>query len=143
MTFLFQDKNMKNEDIAAAKRNKGYNCAQAVICTYCQSLGLDEATAFKMSEGLGSGLGCTLGTCGALNAACMLAGMSRSTGNLETPNSKGKTYPVAKKITDAFIAQAGAARCRDLKGLDTGTVLCECEECVRIACRLIDEYVMK
>ncbi len=134
---------MRNEETAVAKRNKGYNCAQAVVCTYCEKYGLDEQTAFKISEGLGTGLGCTLGTCGALNAACMLAGMTISTGNLEQPNSKGKTYPVTREITKRFIEETGAARCRDIKGLDTGTVLCECEDCVRIACRLVDEYLIK
>lgn len=134
---------MKNEDVAVEKRNRGYNCAQAVVCTYCDALGLDEKTAFRMSEGLGTGLGCTLGTCGALNAACMLAGMVISTGNLETPNSKGKTYPVTREITKRFAEEAGAVQCRDIKGLETGNVLCECEDCVRIACRLVDEYLMK
>ena len=134
---------MKNEEIAVAKRNKGYNCAQAVICTYCEKLGLDEKIAFQLSEGLGAGLGCTLGTCGALDAACMLAGMVTSTGNLESPNSKGKTYPVTMAMTKCFVEETGAARCRDLKGIDTGNILCTCEECVRIACRLVDEYVRK
>ena len=143
MTFLLQRKDMKNEEIAVAKRNKGYNCAQAVICTYCDQFGLDETTAFKMAEGLGTGLGCTLGTCGALNGACMIAGMVISTGNLDTPNSKGKTYPVTMQMTKQFIAEAGATRCRDIKGIETGTVLCECEDCVRIACRLVDEYLIK
>jgi C_GCAxxG_C_C family probable redox protein len=135
--------NMKNEDIAVEKRNRGYNCAQAVVCTYCRQFNLDETTAFKISEGLGTGLGCTLGTCGALNAACMLAGMAVSTGNLEAPNSKGKTYPVTMKLTKEFIELAGASRCRDIKGIDTGRVTCECEECVRIACRLVDQHLIK
>lgn len=134
---------MKNEDIAVAKRNKGYNCAQAVFCTYCEAFGMNEQTAFRMTEGLGTGLGCTLGTCGALNAACMLAGMMTSTGNLETPNSKGKTYPVTNNMTKKFLEEAGAVRCRDIKGIETGTVLCECENCVRIACRIVDESFKK
>lgn len=134
---------MKNEEIAVEKRNRGYNCAQAVLCTYCESLGVDEKTAFKMSEGLGTGLGCTLGTCGALNAACMIAGMVHSTANLESPNSKGKTYPVTMQITKEFLGQAGAVRCRDIKGIESGQVLCECENCVRIACRLVDQYLLK
>ena len=37
--------------------------------------------------------------------------------------------------------QAGAAVCRELKGIDTGRVLCEGEDCVRIGCRLVEKYV--
>ena len=60
---------MNREEIAIAKRNKGYNCAQSVACTYCEDFGLSEAEMFRITEGLGTGLGCTYGTCGALAAA--------------------------------------------------------------------------
>lgn len=134
---------MKNEEIAVAKRNKGYTCSQSVICTYCEQFGISEKDAFRMAEGLGAGLACTLGTCGALNAACMVAGLANSTGNLDHPDSKGKTYPVSRELALRFQKEAGALRCRDLKGIETGKVLCECEDCVRIACRLVDEIVLK
>ena len=39
------------------KREKGYNCAQAVACTYCDLLGVDEKTVFKAIEGFGAGMG--------------------------------------------------------------------------------------
>lgn len=47
---------------------KGYNCAQAVACAYCDLAGLDETTMFRVTEGMGLGMGCMEGTCGA--AAC-------------------------------------------------------------------------
>ena len=37
---------------------KGYNCAQSVACAYCDLVGLDEQTAYKMAEGFGLGMGC-------------------------------------------------------------------------------------
>ena len=30
---------------AAKRKNCGYNCAQAVACTYCDMAGIDEETA--------------------------------------------------------------------------------------------------
>ena len=36
---------------------KGYNCAQSVACAYCDLVGLDEQTAYKMAEGFGLGMG--------------------------------------------------------------------------------------
>lgn len=59
--------------------NQGYNCAQAVVCAYCDLVGLDKETAYKMSEGFGFGMGC-MEMCGALSGAFMLAGMKNSAG---------------------------------------------------------------
>ena len=42
---------------AIALHQKGYNCAQAVHCTYADLFGIDEQTAYKMSEGFGLGMG--------------------------------------------------------------------------------------
>ena len=140
--FFERKDKMDRETLAVERRNKGYNCAQAVLCTYCDLFGVDEKMAFIMSEGLGTGMGCTLATCGALSAAGMLAGMKCSTANLESPNSKGSTYRITREIVKEFKEQAGAVRCRDLKGIETGKVLCECEDCVRIACRLIEKGVL-
>lgn len=131
---------MKHEDIAVEKRNRGYNCAQAVLCAYADEIGMDEKQLFVLSEAFGSGLGCTKGTCGALNAACMVLSTMTSTGNLDIPNSKAITYPKARNIVNAFEEEVGGLRCRDIKGIDTGKVLMECEDCVRLACRLIDAY---
>lgn len=54
---------------AIEKRDRGYNCAQAVACTYCDLVGLDEKTMFKVIEGFGSGLANMHGTCGAVSGA--------------------------------------------------------------------------
>ena len=78
------------------RHDKGYNCAQAVACTYCDLVGVDEETMFKMTEALGLGMGGMEGTCGAITGACVLAGMKNSTGNLEKPNSKGASYKLSR-----------------------------------------------
>ncbi len=132
---------MNKEELAVSKRNQGFNCAQAVLCAYAEELGMDEKQLFVLSEALGSGLGCTLGTCGALNAATMVQSVLSSTGNLEHPDSKAITYPKVRNIVKAFESEVGALRCRDIKGIETGTVLCECEDCVRVACRIIDKMI--
>ena len=99
-----------------ARHDKGYNCAQSVACTYADLVGLDEATMFKVTEGLGKGMGGTLATCGALSGACVLAGMKRSTGNLEAPDSKLETYKLAEEIVNKFQEQCHSLVCKELKG---------------------------
>ena len=132
---------MKREEYAVSLRNRGYNCAQAVVCAFADQTDLSEEQLFAVSECFGSGLGCTKGNCGALNGACMLAGLSMCTRHLNRPDSKAHTYMMERSIVNDFEQQAGAITCRDIKGLDTGEVLCECEECVRIGVRLVEKYV--
>ena len=44
-------------DKATERHQKGYNCAQAVACTYADLVGMDEAAMFKVTEGFGAGMG--------------------------------------------------------------------------------------
>lgn len=128
-------------DMAIAFHDKGYNCAQAVACTYCDLVGVDEETMFKMTEALGLGMGGMEGTCGAITGACVLAGMKNSTGNLEKPNSKGASYKLSRQIVEEFKNQNGATQCRELKGVDTGKVLRACPDCIRDAARIAESVL--
>ena len=51
---------------ALAYHKKGYNCSQAVACTFCGLMGLDESIVFQMMEGFGFGVSDSYGTCGAV-----------------------------------------------------------------------------
>ena len=81
---------------------KGYNCAQSVICAFSEELGVDKATLFRITEGLGLGMGCTKGVCGALSAAVAAIGLKSSSANLDFPNTKASTYAIAKDFTEEF-----------------------------------------
>lgn len=52
---------MTRIDETIKRHDKGYNCAQAIACTYCDLVGMDEETMFKVAEGLGLGVGCMEG----------------------------------------------------------------------------------
>lgn len=123
------------------RHDKGYNCAQAVACTYCDLVGVDEETMFRIAEGFGAGMGSMDGTCGAVSGAIALAGMKNSTGNLDTPNSKAKTYQLSKAIIKEFQEQNGSAVCKELKGIGTGKVLRSCPDCIRDAARLAEKVL--
>lgn len=56
------------------KHRNGYNCCQAVVCTYCDLLDMDERTAFRTSEAYGLGIAKRYETCGSVCAMMMLAG---------------------------------------------------------------------
>lgn len=125
------------------KHDIGYNCAQSVACTYCDLVGMDEQTMFRLTEGLGAGMGNKEGTCGAVSAACILAGMKHSTGNLEHPNSKMDTYKIAAQIMDEFAKMNGSVVCKDLKGMETGKPLRSCPDCIRDAAALVEKILFE
>lgn len=123
------------------KHSKGYNCAQAVACTYCDLVGVDEETMFKMTEALGLGMGGMRGTCGAVSGACVLAGIKSSTGNLEKPDSKAESYKLSREIIEQFEKNNQSSICRELKGVETGVVLRPCSGCIRDAAKIAEEIL--
>lgn len=128
-------------DEATRRHKSGYNCAQSVACTYCDLVGIDEEAMFRMTEGLGSGMGNMEGTCGAVSAACVLAGAASSTANLESPDSKGKTAKLSREILNRFAAKNQSVTCKTLKGVETGKVLRSCPDCIRDAAALAEEVL--
>ena len=132
---------MDKKELANALHEKKYNCAQAVACAFAEEVGVDMETLFKACEGLGLGMGCMEGTCGAISGAVMLAGFLNSDGNLDEPGTKANTYQLSKKIVQAFKEKNGATKCGDLKGIDTGTVLRSCPGCIEDAVEFVEEIL--
>ena len=128
-------------DKAAQNHQKGYNCAQAVACAFAEEMGIDESIIFKMMEGHGLGMGCMEGTCGAVTAACVIAGAKNSTVEMGGPGSKGATYKMSKEIVRRFKEESGSVICKELKGVETGTPAKACPDCVKDAARILEEVV--
>ena len=110
------------------------NCAQAVVLSYVDKLPLEEETLKKLAAGYGGGMGCMEGTCGALVGAIMVSSLLSET---------GAAMAASRAIMPRFKELCGATICRDLKGIDTGKVLCSCENCVRNAVRAAGESLAK
>ena len=127
---------------AQSLHNKGYNCAQAVVCAYCDLFGLDEETAYKMAEGFGLGMG-MMDTCGALSAAFMLAGMQGSKGTEHPGETKAQTYKTTKMLAAAFREKNGTYLCRERKGIADGKMRRSCPGCIEDACSLIETALIK
>ena len=121
--------------------DKGYNCAQAVACTFADKGEVDEEVLFRACEGLGLGMGCMQGTCGAISGACVLAGFVNSSANLDAPNSKQATYKLSRQIVEQFQARNSATGCKDLKGVETGKMLRACPDCIKDAVEFAEEVL--
>ena len=108
----------------AARRKKEMNCCQAVLVAFATELGRSEEELLRLGSGFGSGMGTMEGTCGALVGAIMVSSLL---------SEKGAAMAASRAILPRFKELCGATICRDLKGIDTGKVLCSCENCVRNA----------
>ncbi len=116
----------------AAILKQNCNCCQAVLCALADQTGMDEETLMRLGSGFGSGMGNMEGTCGALVGAGAAAGLHLG---------GRSTTPVTRKISENFRSRCGATLCRELKGRDTGVVLCPCADCVRNAVRAYGDIV--
>ena len=112
-------------DLAADyKRSGKCNCCQAVTKVLADTVSTDEEDLMQLTSAFAAGMGCMEATCGALIGACMVAGLK----------SQGKGSPrLAKEILTNFKEKSGATICKDLKGIGSGKVLCECNDCVKNA----------
>ena len=121
-------KNLPLEERAVELRRSGKcNCCQAVAVALTE-----DELVFQAAGGFGGGMGNRQGPCGALAGAVIAAGIK--TGGKGTPRFAGQ-------IQENFRERCGALICRDLKGLDTGKVLCPCEDCVRNAVRAYQDVM--
>ncbi len=130
------DKTMK----ADALHNKGYNCAQAVACTFAEELGKGEKEVFEIMEAFGLGMG-SMGTCGAVTGMAAVVGMKNSDGNLDKPGTKKSSYTQMKELNQKFIDKNGSNICRELKGIDTGEMLRSCPGCIEDCVAILEEYL--
>ena len=107
---------------------RGCNCAQAVACTFCKEFGIGEDEMFRIAEGFGLGMG-VMEMCGALSGMAMLIGL------------EGDTYKKIRSKVEKFKEKNGSCICRELKGVETGKVLCSCPQCIADAVALTEEYL--
>ena len=112
---------------AVEKKHNGYNCAQAVACSFCEKFGVDQETMFKISEGFGFGMG-MMDMCGAVTGMMMVIG-------------KADTYKKTKEFAEKFRQKNGTYYCRDLKGVSGKGKVVPCPQCIADAVELTEMYL--
>jgi C_GCAxxG_C_C family probable redox protein len=110
-------------------RERGYNCAQAVACTFADHLELDETTLFRLMEGFGGGMGGHQATCGALSGAVAVISLLSSGGSPEA-GTKAGTYSLVRQAVERFERECKSLVCTEILGEGSGVPLCSCEACV-------------
>lgn len=124
---------MDKKEYAVELKHNRHNCAQAVMCAFAEETGKDPEELRKIGAPFGGGMGCMEATCGALIGAQVILGLKKYEGKPVLKDAAG--------ILKEFKAMCGATICGDLKGRDTGVVLCECDDCVRNAVEIVQKYM--
>ena len=124
---------MERREHAVELKHNRHNCCQAVLCAFEDELDMPMEQLRKLGAAFGGGMGCMEGTCGALVAAQMLLGLIRYEGRPVARDAAGQLR--------RFSQMCGATLCKEIKGRDTGVVLCDCDDCVRYAVDLVEELL--
>ena len=106
--------NMDHREKAQALFREGYNCSQAVFCSFCDETGLDMDTAARLSSSFGGGIGRLREVCGAFSGAMLAFGMLRGYSDIEDPQKKISHYRQIQEFAALFKEKNGSYICRDL-----------------------------
>lgn len=126
---------------AIENHKKGYNCCQAVVCAYSDLVGMNEETAFKLSEIFGTGIAGMAETCGSVCAMMIIASLKNSDGKLENSRTKVETYKLGRMLAEKFKEMNTSIVCKELRGDIGKEKLRSCRGCVIDASILIEKYI--
>jgi C_GCAxxG_C_C family probable redox protein len=98
----------------------GYNCAQAVLLTFCDETGLTREQTAKLASGFGGGMGRMREVCGAVSAMFMIEGLLEGYSDPKAKEEKSALYAQVRALADRFREKNHSIICRDLL-IDTET----------------------
>ena len=109
-------------DIAVEKFLAGYNCAQAVLYSFCDELHFDKDLALRLASGFGAGMARRQGTCGAVTGGIIAIGLRHGRGDGQDRARTEETYRKVRELLWQFESKHGTSICRTLlNGCDLNT----------------------
>lgn len=94
---------------------EGYNCAQAMLCAYCDETGMDFEQAVKLaSSSFGGGMARLREVCGAVTGMFMVAGLKYGYTSPNDDETKAAHYALIQSLAKRFEEENGSIICRDL-----------------------------
>jgi len=112
---------MKRSEKALQFYSNGFNCAQSVIVSFADVLGVSEETAVRMSAGFGGGMGRMQETCGAATGAYMVIGFLRGKFKEGDDESNDRTNKLIQEFSKRFTEAHGSVNCKALIKFDINT----------------------
>jgi C_GCAxxG_C_C family probable redox protein len=105
---------MERSEQAVAKFVSGYNCAQAVLFSFCDDLDLNKDKSLKIACGFGAGMGRKEEVCGAVSGGIMVISAKYGRGENEDRKVTEITYAKIRELMDQFSQRHGTYICRKL-----------------------------
>jgi len=131
----------------------GSNCAQAVLCSFADRVGLSPELAHRLGTGLGAGLGRKQLVCGAINAGAILISLKYGNESNIDAETKEDTMLKVRAFLDRIEEQVGNLNCRGLLGIDILNEVARqkaeiegrfeeiCDNCIRKVVRYLDAVI--
>jgi C_GCAxxG_C_C family probable redox protein len=135
---------MEKRDEAVALFRSGFNCAQAILCTYGAEGGLTSRQGLELASGFGGGMR-RGATCGAVTGAIMALGLRAGFHDATDAAGKARIGAAVTELCRRFESQHRSIICRDLLGCDPdeararGLLQSVCPVFVGSAGRILDE----
>jgi C_GCAxxG_C_C family probable redox protein len=105
---------VNRSEIAVNKFKEGYCCAQSVLFSYAEQLGISEDHALRLANGFGAGMGRRQEVCGAVTGAIIVLGLIYGRGVSDGKDKHEYTYAKVKELIEKFEAQHGTVICKKL-----------------------------
>ncbi len=113
---------MNRSEIAVNKFKEGYCCAQSVLYSYAEQLGISEDLALRLANGFGAGMGRRQEVCGAVSGAILVLGLIYGRGVNDGKDKHEYTYLKVRELIEKFEAQHANVNCKNLlDGCDLNT----------------------
>ncbi len=134
----------------------GYNCAQAVFCSFCDETGLDFNAAARLASSFGGGIGRLREVCGAVSGMCLAAGVLYGYDDPTDTAKKAEHYKRIQQLANEFKKKNGSIICRELLGIEQNNTSPipesrtseyykkrPCAELVGDCAKILEDYLIK
>jgi len=141
-------------DIAEEKFLAGYNCAQAVLYSFSDALGIDKDFTLKTACGFGAGMARKQEICGAVSGGILAIGLKHGRGERDDKTQTEAAYRKVRELLSRFESAHGSCHCRALlNGCDLNTPAGQqhfkdnnllrktCVPCVRSVVQVLEEIL--
>jgi len=131
---------MTNQEKAVNMYQNGYSCAQAVMGSLCEQLGMKFDEGVKIASPYCGGIAGTKDICGAVNAAILLISLKHGYSDAGNDEAKKAQNEIVKKFLEYFKEQNGSIHCRDIFTCDEDKKT-KCPAAIMSAVKYIEENI--
>lgn len=117
--------------------NEGYNCCQAVVLAFCDTVDIDERAALLIASSFGGGVGRLRQICGAVSGMCIILGLKQGYTDPKASDEKMGHYENIRALVHQFEEKNGSYICEKL--IADGKK--PCAELVYDAAEILDKMI--